>query len=255
MPRKALIAALLLNSAISATSVPVVAQAFFAAEPPAITGAPFSGVAKTQSVTVFADGNRVVRTNTVRYFRDGQGRTRTERGKGANAVITINDPVSAERYVLRPQNKSAYVYKAVATGTGSLAVASSDDELVPFALLGFRMGIGAQSTTEASSAQTSLGQKTVNGLTASGTRLVRTIPSGVLGNEKPITSTIERWVSTDLGIPVQITQKSSIGGELTLNLEQVMRTEPDATLFSPPSDYTRPDVNSPAPVASGMTAR
>jgi hypothetical protein len=173
-------------------------------------------------------------------------------------VITINDPVSAERYVLRPQNKSAYVYKAAATGTRSLAVASLNDELTPFGLLGLGMGIGAQSTTEASSEQTSLGQKTINGLTASGTQLVRTIPSGVLGNEKPITSTLERWVSTDLGIPVQISQKSSIGGELTLSLVQVTRTEPDPTLFSPPADYTRRDVNSPAPVvpvASGTTAR
>jgi hypothetical protein len=82
MLRKGLIAALLLNSALAGTSVPLAAQAFFAAEPPAIAGAPFSGVAKTESVTVFADGNRVVRTNTVYYFRDGQGRTRTERGEG-----------------------------------------------------------------------------------------------------------------------------------------------------------------------------
>jgi hypothetical protein len=122
--------------------------------------------------------------------------------------------------------------------------------MVPFALLGFHMGIGANPATEASSTTTSLGQKSFNGVPATGTRLVRDIPSGVLGNEKPITSTLDRWVSPDLGIPVQMTQKSSIGGELTLNLEQVARTEPDPTLFVPPSDYKRRDINLPAAVAS-----
>jgi len=102
------------------------------------------------------------------------------------------------------------------------------DDMAPFALLGFGMGIGANpAATEASSATSSLGQKSINGVTATGTRLVRNIPIGVLGNEKPITSTLDRWVSPDLGIAVQINQKSSIGGEVTLNLGQVVRTEPD----------------------------
>ena len=93
-----------------------------------------------------------------------------------------------------------------------------------------------------------MGQKSINGVAATGTRLVRNIPSGALGNEKPITSTLDRWVSPDLGIPVQVTQKSSIGGEVTLNLGQVVRTEPDPTLFAPPSDYARHDINPNAPM-------
>jgi outer membrane receptor protein involved in Fe transport len=38
---------------------------------------------------------------------------------------------------------------------------------------------------------------------------------------------------------VQITQKSSTGGEVTLNLEQVVRREPDPTLFAQPSGHSR----------------
>lgn len=254
MLRKALVLGLTLSSGLAGPLVSVAAGPFFAEEPAATAGAPFSAVVKTQSVTAFADGNRIVRGNTVHYFRDGQGRTRTERGVGPNTVITINDPVSAERFVIRPQNKIVIAYKGPAGSTVPPAMApSSDDDMVPFALLGFRMGIGANPATEASSTTTSLGQKSFNGVPATGTRLVRDIPSGVLGNEKPITSTLDRWVSPDLGIPVQITQKSSIGGELTLNLEQVARTEPDPTLFVPPSDYKRRDINLPAAVASVPT--
>jgi hypothetical protein len=166
-------------------------------------------------------------------------------------MIIINDPVSGERYLIRPENKMVFAYKVSAgTTTPPQATAVSMDDMAPFALLGLGMGVGANPTTEASSETTSLGEKSINGVTATGTRLVRNIPSGALGNDKPITSTLDRWVSPDLGIPVQITQKSSIGGELTLTLGPVVRTEPDPTLFAPPSDYTRRDVNLPAGVTS-----
>jgi hypothetical protein len=254
MLRKALLLGLVLSPGLAGPLVAVAGGPFFAEEPPGIAGAPFSAVVKTESVTAFADGNRIVRTNTVQYFRDGQGRTRTERGEGPNRMIVINDPVSAQRYFVRPENKTVMAYKTSAGGKAVPVMApSSMEDMAPFALLGFGMGIGANPTTEASSATTSLGQKSINGVTATGTRLVRTIPSGVLGNDRPITSTLDRWVSSDLGIAVQITQKSSIGGELTLNVEQVVRTEPDPTLFAPPSDYTRRDINLPAGVATMPT--
>ena len=66
--------------------------------PSLVTGAPFSGVVDVQSVTTFADGNRIVRTNTVRYFRDGQGRTRTERqGLSAQGIAPPGGGVSSQR--------------------------------------------------------------------------------------------------------------------------------------------------------------
>jgi hypothetical protein len=213
MLRKALVLGLVLSPGLAVSSGALAAGPFFAEEPPEVAGAPFSAVVKTQSVTGFADGNRIVRTNTVRYFRDGQGRTRTERGNALISVITICDPVGGMHYVLRPENKTVFAYKTPAGGTilPSPAI-DSTDEMAPFGLLGFGMGIGARPATEASSETTSLGQKSISGLTATGTRLVRTIPSGVLGNEKPITSTLDKWVSPDLGIAVEVSQKSSIGG-------------------------------------------
>jgi hypothetical protein len=247
MLRKALVLGLLSIADVTGTSVVGAAGEYFAQEPPSIAGAPFSAVVKTESNTPFADGNRIVRTNLVRFFRDAQGRTRTERGRAPDTVITINDPVSAVRYVLRARNKTFIAYKMpTAAGMVPAQRGSVVDDLAPFALLGFGMGIGATPTTEASVETTSLGQMTINGLTATGTRLVRTIPSGVLGNEKPITSTLDRWLSSDLRIPVQISQKSSLGGELTLTLTHVERREPDAALFVPPPDYSGREINLPS---------
>jgi len=167
-------------------------------EPPATSGAPYSAVAVTQSTTTFSDGNRIVRTNTVRYFRDGQGRTRVERpvggdggaGSQSNVMITVTDPVSGQLYFIRPESKSVEAIKLspqlIAAQAGHLQART--DGQVPFALLGIGMGIGASLSTEAATSEISLGQKSVNGVNATGTRIVRTFPAGVLGNEKPVTS-------------------------------------------------------------------
>src|SRR5262249_13566654 len=79
-----------------------------------VKGAPYSGVGTTEVVTRLADGNRITRTNTMRYFRDSAGRTRTEYQLGAigpfvpeesQSIVTITDPVAGKRYVLTPAQK------------------------------------------------------------------------------------------------------------------------------------------------------
>jgi hypothetical protein len=258
MLRKAIILGLVLVPGLIGTSVAVAGLPYFAKDPPQIAGAPYSAVATTQSTTEFSDGNRIVRSNTVRFFRDGQGRTRTERGVSGegeeltaqpNPTIMIHDPVGGRFYILNPQNKTAIVYKMPSRGNGAVPTTVPPEPIPGYALMGLGMAIGAGTFTEASSAETSLGQKVISGVSTTGRRIVRTIPSGVLGNEKPIISTFEEWRSPDLGVPVQISQKSSIGGDVTLNLSQVVRAEPDPTLFAPPADYTVHDVN----MATGVT--
>lgn len=236
------------------------AGSFFAQEPPSIAGHPFSAVATSHSTTQFSDGNRIVRTNIVRYFRDGQGRVRTERnqsGQGAAtsqniSIVIIDDPVSGERYNLMPQSKAAVVWKLSGSTREHLQAAAGAQE-APFALLGLGMAIGASAATESSEATTSLGQKTIAGVNTTGTRIVRTIPSGVLGNEKPITSTIEEWDSSDLGIPVQVTEKSSLGGVTTLTLGEVVFGEPDPALFTVPGGYSKVDLSSALPQNGATT--
>ncbi len=256
MLRKALAFGLILVPCFWAATV--ASAGMLAEDPPAIPGSPYSAVAVTQSTTVFSDGNRILRTNTTHYFRDGQGRTRVERSvspEGAenpNLMITITDPVAGEIYLVHPQTKTVEAVKASPKLIAARsAAAAASDRQVPFALMGIGMGIGASQSTEASSTSTSLGQKVINGVTATGTHTVRTIPAGVLGNEKPITSTVDEWFSADLSVPVQITQKSSVGGQVTLNLTQVVIGEPDTTLFGPPSGYTVHDLSGAASVLAG----
>jgi hypothetical protein len=85
----------------------------------ATTGAPYSGVGTTTVVRSLVDGNRIVRTNTMRYARDGQGRLRTEYSLAAlgpislqesRTIITIDDPVAKKRYTLHPEMRRADVF-------------------------------------------------------------------------------------------------------------------------------------------------
>lgn len=264
MPRKALLQSVFAASGLAGTLA--ASAGMLAEDPPAIAGAPFSGVVDVQSTTNFADGNRIVRTNTVHYFRDGQGRTRTERA-GLNfqgiptpvgPTVTINDPVSGQRISLMPGQKMASVLKLPSGAFAHTpAVSACSDNVTPMALMGMGMAIGANQFTEASTATTALGEKSVNGLSVTGCRIVKTIPAGVLGNEKPITSTTEQWVNTGLGMIVQLAETSSLGGSVTLNLGQVALSEPDASLFTTPAGYTvhNVDFSGPATVSAVSDGR
>src|ERR1700722_9483148 len=210
MLRKALLQGLLLAAGLTGT-LAASAAAMLVEGPSLVAGAPFSGVVDIQSVTTFADGNRIVRTNTVRYFRDGQGRTRTKRqglniqglcapDSGLSTTVMISDPVSGQRLNLLPKVKMAFEFKLHdSVISPAAAVSAANEGTPPFALLGIGMAIGANELTEASTSTTSLGQKEVSGLATTGTRIVRTIPAGGLGNEKPITGTMETWISPARG--------------------------------------------------------
>src|SRR6266851_9468698 len=84
----------------------------------------------------------------------------------------------------------------------------------------------------------SLGTQTIEGVNAEGTRTARTIPAGEMGNEKPITIVSERWYSTDLQMDVRSAHSDPRFGDTTYTLTNIQRSEPDASLFVVPSDYT-----------------
>jgi hypothetical protein len=83
-----------------------------------------------------------------------------------------------------------------------------------------------------------LGTQTIAGVTAQGTRFTKTIPAGQMGNEKPITIVRESWYSNDLQTTVMSKRSDPWSGETTYTLTNIQRTEPAASLFAVPSDYT-----------------
>jgi len=83
-----------------------------------------------------------------------------------------------------------------------------------------------------------LGTQTIAGVSAQGTRYTRIIPAGQIGNEKPITIVSEHWYSNDLQMTVMSKRSDPRFGETSYTLTNIQRSEPAASLFAVPSDYT-----------------
>jgi hypothetical protein len=92
--------------------------------------------------------------------------------------------------------------------------------------------------TEPAPNEESLGTQSVNGVTAQGTKTTMTIPTGQIGNDRPIQVVSERWFSTDLQMMVKSSNSDPRLGETTYNLTNINQAAPDPSLFQLPADYS-----------------
>jgi len=209
-----------------------------------VTGAPYSAQAVAEHTQVLADGNTIHTTTTVNVFRDSQGRTRREQEiravgpwaaeGGPRRMISIGDPVGGSIYILNPKNQIARQMPFPARSAERSNAARPE-----------------RATTEnANVATESLGTQVINGVTAQGTRTIRTIPAGQIGNQAPMVITIERWYSPELQTDVMRKETNPQFGETTFQLTNLVRTEPQASLFQVPSNYT---IKSGRPMSNGPT--
>lgn len=72
-----------------------------------VKGAPYCADAVNESIQTLADGNRIVRTNSTRQCRDGEGRTRQEVTSGGRTRVFLRDPVAQKHWVLDLDRKVA----------------------------------------------------------------------------------------------------------------------------------------------------
>jgi hypothetical protein len=83
----------------------------------------------------------------------------------------------------------------------------------------------------------SLGSRQMEGVTATGTRVTTTIPTGQIGNDRPIVITDETWDSPDLHTIVYSKHHDPRTGDIEYRLRNINRNEPAATLFQIPAGY------------------
>jgi hypothetical protein len=83
-----------------------------------------------------------------------------------------------------------------------------------------------------------LGQQTIEGVTAVGTRSTTEIAAGAIGNEQPIKVVSEQWYSSDLQVLVLTKHNDPRVGETVYRLVGIVRAEPARSLFELPPDYT-----------------
>jgi hypothetical protein len=224
-----------------------------------VQGAPYSATVTNESVQTLADGNRIVQTSTGTTARDAQGRSRQDTAlpaignlSAANAphLVFIQDPVAQVSYVLNLTDKTAQKLPMPppnAAGSAAPAVAnafyiqSGGGPSTAAAPMPMPPPMALQRTIVASDqdqvATEDLGSQTMEGIVVNGTRTTRTIPAGEIGNDKTISIVTEVWMSPDLKTVISSKRNDPRMGEQTFQLTNIVRAEPDPTLFTVPSDF------------------
>jgi hypothetical protein len=246
--------------------------------PPAVINAPYSGEEVIESVQVLADGTRITRPNMgpqQKIWRDSQGRVRTERPLGprrdaneAPLIVQISDPVAGYVYVLDTVNRVAHRVRVDARPGGpppmqNRAVAGTVTSGVMEArvpapatatgggmigypgTMGGGFGVGGRGSMAASQRpQTTteqLGTKTIDGVLVTGTRMTTIIPEGAQGNDRPMTTTNETWMSKELQLAILNVSQSPMSGTTTRKFANFSTNEPAPSLFMVPPGYTTVD--------------
>jgi hypothetical protein len=223
-------------------------------------GRPYSAEAITESTQALADGNRIVRKSVTRVYRDSEGRTRREQVNDSGVVesVSIVDPVARTSFVLQPQTRTAYsegrrmmqfkvetdksraeLVEGAKTERGRGEPDRQSEQFIALPrsaapMAGGRGRIGGPGETQ----REDLGTQNVEGVDATGTRSTTTIPAGAIGNVQPIKVVAEQWFSPDLQVLVLTKHSDPRSGETTYRLVNVVRAEPDRSLFTVPPDYT-----------------
>jgi hypothetical protein len=204
-----------------------------------VKGAPFTASATSETTETLSDGTVIHRTAQLTLYRDSQGRSRREltasgfgplAASGApKTMVMISDPVGGFHYMLDSVGKTANK-SAMHTRTQTADSADSFHQKME----------SRQAEEEAAGLlkKESLGTQVINGVSAEGTRITKTIPAGKIGNDKAIQIVSERWYSPDLQIVVKATHTDPQMGTTTYSVTALQRSEPAATLFAVPSDYT-----------------
>ena len=227
-----------------------------------VKGAPYSAEVVIENVQVLADGNRITNRTTGRVMRDSEGRTRREEDKepGRAAMIAITDPVAGMSISMDPETRTAYkTAGAMARTLVSKITSNASDPAEIERRRAVETEMAAQARTGGAGASAGAGgrvmlrrsggpawdekveklpARTIEGVMAEGTRVTRTIPAGAIGNDQPIVTTTEEWVSRDLGVLVLTRASDPRAGEHTYRLLNIVRAEPGASWFEIPPDYT-----------------
>jgi hypothetical protein len=220
---------------------------------PPVVEAPFSADATTIVQQTLANGTRIERRATARYYRDRAGRVRVEQmilgldalNPAAERQVRITvypDPSNGWAYTLDPVARTASrgprdIFGEAVGGGDTFSVPLGGARFLVFhhgEPLRRRYGLGGNAVEDES-----LGSRPIEGVQATGRRITITVPVGQLGNDRPMQIVDERWESPELKHLLIYSRTSDPRtGVVEYRLTNIRRTEPPPDLFVVPSDYT-----------------
>jgi hypothetical protein len=182
-------------------------------------------------------------------------------------VVQINDPVAGVRYRLDAEGKVAHKqlipsmakladprFAGLAAGAPTMMPPPPPGGLgAPAGMPSGPSGMQAANLPQPDISVEKLGTKTIEGVSAEGTRRSAVLPAGLAGGNAPVVTVSESWFSPDLKVTVLTKMKDAKSGEHITRLVNLKRSEPPASLFAPPADYKVVDdmAGPPMPPAQG----
>jgi hypothetical protein len=214
-----------------------------------VTDAPYKADKVSRSVQKLADGTVITHETKGLIARDAQGRVREDINMvhsgqmGGNEQdlslqsATVGDPVTHTILLWTGEKTKVAMQMQMpslpTTGrmAGGLGAAPPPPAGSPGARGSGPLLIKDDSRTE------ELGKQSIEGVLVTGKRTTTTIPTGKIGNDRPIIVVHEEWRSPELKILVKTIDTDPRIGEQTMVLEGLVRTDPDAALFHAPQGY------------------
>jgi hypothetical protein len=207
------------------------------------TGAPYSGKQTTIKTQTLTDGSTTTETSVELLWRDAGGRTRreiihhTDSGEEYRSVI-ITDPVGGVYLKwtvgLPSARKSMHIWPV----TPAQRVTAPPPAHQPPANPG-------PTAAPPGYEREILTPQEINGVYAEGSRWVRSIRLTEESNKRAIEVSNELWISPDLRIIVRHLHDDPRSGKEDTEVTDVVRGDPDPSLFQPPQGYEVVDHRTP----------
>ncbi len=209
------------------------------------TGLPFSADVVEENDKFLADGNHIHYEVHGRIFRDSEGRMRTETEAPVFTSeskpfvhINITDLVEGRIIFLDVEHKIATV-TLLGRPTAQAALTSPKDSADQNPKVQPEPTVAVHPSTPPTPdpAPEDLGTSQIEGFTVQGTRSTHIMNAGVIGNDKPIATTTERWFSTEFKVDLVNISDNPEAGKHVRKLVNIRGGEPDPLLFQIPPDF------------------
>jgi hypothetical protein len=199
-------------------------------------------------VQTLANGTIITHESTTKFARDSSGRIYSETHQtlpaGSNqearetVMYLISDPVARTTTMWNSSTKEATVNhmserpatQIRPTTTTNGAQATTTLPVIQTEAAGSRQNPDVQ--------REDLGAKNIAGANAKGMRITRVIAAGRDGNDQPITTVFETWMSTEYAVVLISVSDDPRYGTTTHEVTEFTPGEPDAALFRVPEGYT-----------------
>jgi hypothetical protein len=212
--------------------------------PAIVVNLPFTGQEWTTTTQILADGSTATSAHRVDVWRNSAGSTRRERRILAPASLT-SQPTGTLYIDIHdvPKHQLAHLNPATNTGQIQTLGVPAKPTTLPIAIpLGAVVAGPIQY----------LGTNTIGVYNARGFRLSLSFPIGTKSQTRVVTQTTDTWWSPDIGAVVLEVTKDSLNNSTTKALTQIIKGEPDPSLFIVPSTYTTIALST-APAASAKS--